>query len=396
MSKLNHKHTIAACFIGYISQAIIVNFAPLLFLTFSTTYGIPLEQITLLITVNFVVQLFTDLLASKYAHRLGYRKCIMLAHILCTLGLIFMTFLPDMMPPLAGLLIAVSLYAVGGGLLEVLVSPIVESCPSPNKAGIMSLLHSFYCWGVVATVLISTGFFVLFGIENWKILSVLLALVPFFNIFFFAIVPLYPIGSEENDEPNYKKLFTQKIFWLMIIMMICAGASELAVSQWASSFAEKGLQVDKTTGDLLGACGFAVTMGCARVLYAKFSEKISMKYATMASAILCIISYLLIGLSPTPVVGLIGCILCGFSVGVFWPGTFSLAAESVKFGGTTMFALLALAGDLGCSSGPTVAGFMAGIFGGNLQHGILCAIIFPILMLLSLFFLKSEKRKTSA
>lgn len=396
MSKLNHKHTIAACFIGYISQAIIVNFAPLLFLTFSTTYGIPLEQITLLITVNFVVQLFTDLLASKYAHRLGYRKCIVLAHILCTLGLIFMTFLPDMMPPLAGLLISVSLYAVGGGLLEVLVSPIVESCPAPNKAGIMSLLHSFYCWGVVATVLISTGFFVLFGIENWKILSVLLALVPFFNIFFFAIVPLYPIGSEENDEPNYKKLFTQKIFWLMIIMMICAGASELAVSQWASSFAEKGLQVDKTTGDLLGACGFAVTMGCARVLYAKFSEKISMKYATMASAILCIISYLLIGLSPTPVVGLIGCILCGFSVGVFWPGTFSLAAESVKFGGTTMFALLALAGDLGCSSGPTVAGFMAGIFGGNLQHGILCAIVFPIVMLLSLFFLKSEKRKTSA
>jgi MFS family permease len=244
---------------------------------------------------------------------------------------------------------------------------------------------------VVATVLISTGFFVLFGIENWKILSVLFALVPFANVFFFSLVPLYPIGDAENDEPNYKKLFTQKIFWLMLIMMICAGASELAVAQWASSFAEKGLQVDKTTGDLLGACGFAVMMGLARVLYAKFSEKISMKIATMASAALCIVSYLMIGLSPSPAIGLIGCMICGFAVGVFWPGTFSLAAESVKYGGTTMFALLALAGDLGCSVGPTVAGFMSGVFGGNLQLGILCAVLFPTVMLISVCFLKKSK-----
>jgi MFS family permease len=389
-TRFNHKHTVAACFIGYISQAIIVNFAPLLFLTFSGTYGIPLEQITLLITLNFGVQLLTDLVASKYAHKIGYRKCIVAAHLFCALGLISMTILPEILPPLAGLLIAVSLYAVGGGLLEVLVSPIVESCPMKNKAGVMSLLHSFYCWGVVATVLFSTGFFVVFGIENWKILSVILALVPLTNMFFFTAVPLYPIGDAENDEPNYKKLFTQKIFWLMLIMMVCAGASELAVAQWASSFAEKGLHVDKTTGDLLGACGFAVTMGISRVLYAKFSEKIPMKYATMASALLCIASYIMIGLSPTPVVGLIGCILCGFSVGVFWPGTFSLAAESVKFGGTTMFALLALAGDLGCSAGPSVAGFMTGVCGGNLQYGILCAVIFPVVMLFSLFFLKKK------
>jgi MFS family permease len=391
MNKLNHKHTITACFVGYICQAIIVNFAPLLFLTFSNTYHIPLEQITLLITVNFGVQLITDLIASRYAHRLGYRKSIIAAHLFCGLGLVSMAFLPDMMSPLVGLLIACSLYAIGGGLLEVLVSPIVESCPSQNKAGIMSLLHSFYCWGVVATVLISTGFFVLFGIENWKILSVLFALVPFANVFFFALVPLYPIGDAENDEPNYKKLFTQKIFWLMLIMMICAGASELAVAQWASSFAEKGLQVDKTTGDLLGACGFAVMMGLARVLYAKFSEKISMKIATMASAALCIVSYLMIGLSPSPAIGLIGCMICGFAVGVFWPGTFSLAAESVKYGGTTMFALLALAGDLGCSVGPTVAGFMSGVFGGNLQLGILCAVLFPTVMLISVCFLKKSK-----
>ena len=392
MKKLNHKHTILACFIGYISQAIIVNFAPLLFMTFSETYTIPLEQITLLITVNFVTQLLTDLLASEFVQKIGYRRAILLAHICCALGLVSMAVLPDLINSFAGLLISTMIYAVGGGLLEVLVSPIVESCPSKNKAGIMSLLHSFYCWGVVATVLLSTAFFVFVGIEHWRWLSCLFALVPFFNIFFFSFVPLYPIGEDENDAPNYKKLFSQKVFWLMLIMMVCSGASELAVAQWASSFAESALAVDKTTGDLLGACGFAVTMGIARVLYAKFSEKISMKYATMACSILCIVSYLIIGLSPYPVLALIGCVLCGFSVGVFWPGTFSLATESVKFGGTTMFALLALSGDLGCSSGPSVAGFMASVFGGNLQHGILCAIIFPAILLCCLFFLKDKPK----
>lgn len=392
MKKLTHKHTIFACFIGYISQAIIVNFAPLLFLTFSETYEIPLEQITLLITINFVTQLLTDLLASEYVQKIGYRRAILLAHICCALGLVCMAVLPDVINSFAGLLISTMIYAVGGGLLEVLVSPIVESCPSKNKAGIMSLLHSFYCWGVVATILLSTAFFVFVGIERWRLLSCLFALVPLLNVFFFSVVPLYPIGEEENDAPNYKKLFSQKIFWLMLIMMVCSGASELAVAQWASSFAESALAVDKTMGDLLGACGFAVTMGIARVLYARFSEKIPMKYATMACSVLCIVSYLIIGLSPYPVLALIGCILCGFSVGVFWPGTFSLATESVKFGGTTMFALLALSGDLGCSSGPTVAGWMASLFGGNLRHGILCAVIFPVILLCCLFFLKDKPK----
>ncbi|MBR6744126.1 MAG: MFS transporter [Clostridia bacterium] len=392
MKKLTHKHTIFACFIGYISQAIIVNFAPLLFLTFSETYEIPLEQITLLITINFVTQLLTDLLASEYIQKIGYRRAILLAHICCALGLVCMAVLPDVINSFAGLLISTMIYAVGGGLLEVLVSPIVESCPSKNKAGIMSLLHSFYCWGVVATILLSTAFFVFVGIERWRLLACLFALVPFLNVFFFSVVPLYPIGEEENDAPNYKKLFSQKIFWLMLIMMVCSGASELAVAQWASSFAESALAVDKTTGDLLGACGFAVTMGIARVLYARFSEKIPMKYATMACSVLCIVSYLIIGLSPYPVLALIGCILCGFSVGIFWPGTFSLATESVKFGGTTMFALLALSGDLGCSSGPTVAGWMASLFGGNLRHGILCAVIFPVILLCCLFFLKDKPK----
>ncbi|MBQ2987743.1 MAG: MFS transporter [Clostridia bacterium] len=392
MKKLTHKHTIFACFIGYISQAIIVNFAPLLFLTFSETYEIPLEQITLLITINFVTQLLTDLLASEYVQKIGYRRAILLAHICCALGLVCMAVLPDVINSFAGLLISTMIYAVGGGLLEVLVSPIVESCPSKNKAGIMSLLHSFYCWGVVATILLSTAFFVFVGIERWRLLACLFALVPFLNVFFFSVVPLYPIGEEENDAPNYKKLFSQKIFWLMLIMMVCSGASELAVAQWASSFAESALAVDKTTGDLLGACGFAVTMGIARVLYARFSEKIPMKYATMACSVLCIVSYLIIGLSPYPVLALIGCILCGFSVGIFWPGTFSLATESVKFGGTTMFALLALSGDLGCSSGPTVAGWMAALFGGNLRHGILCAVIFPVILLCCLFFLKDKPK----
>jgi fucose permease len=304
-----------------------------------------------------------------------------------------MAVLPDVIPSFAGLLISTMIYAIGGGLLEVLVSPIVESCPSKNKAGIMSLLHSFYCWGVVATVLTSTAFFVFVGIEHWRLLSCLFALIPFFNIFFFSAVPLFPIGEEENDQPNYKKLFSQKVFWLMLIMMVCAGASELSVAQWVSSFAESALGVDKTIGDLLGACGFAVTMGIARVLYAKFSEKIPMKHATTFCAILCIVSYLIIGLSPDPVIALIGCIICGFSVGIFWPGSFSIAAKEMPKQTTLMFALLSLAGDVGCTVGPTIAGFVCNAAGGDLRIGILSAIVFPIILPLCLFILiRSDKK----
>lgn len=389
MKKLTYKHTVAACLAGYISQAIIVNLAPLLYLTFAKEFCLQIPKITLLTLLNFLTQLCTDLVASKYAGKIGYRKCVVTACFLCAIGLIGLAVLPSVMPPLVGLLCATFLYAVGGGLLEVLISPIIEACPTQNKTGMMSFLHSFYCWGVVVTVLLSTLFFVLCGVEKWRVLSCLFAIVPFVTAFYFTQVPIYQTQTETDDKPNYKTLFTQKIFWVVVLLMICAGASELAVAQWASALTEQGLGVSKTMGDLLGVCGFAVMMGISRLLYGKFSEKLPLKPTMAICAVTCAIGYLLIAFSPAPLVGFIGCMLCGFSVGIFWPGTFSLATRTVKNGGTTMFALLAVSGDTGCALGPALVGFTSG--SGGLKTGILFALIFPALLLLALALLGKEK-----
>ncbi len=389
----NCRKTIVACFIAYITQAVIVNFAPLLFVTFQEQYKIPLEQITLLATLNFIVQLMTDFVASRYAQKIGYRKCVVAAHILAGLGFVMMTVLPDIIGGFAGLMVSTVIYAVGGGLIEVLISPIVEACPTKNKAGIMSLMHSFYSWGVLLTALLSTGFFVLAGIDNWKYMALIWALVPFINAICFARVKIYPLETGGDDKPNYRELFSQKVFWIMILLMICSGASEIAVSNWTSTFAEIGLNVNKTVGDLLAVCGFALFMGLSRVVYAKFSEKIPMKPYMIVCGILCVTGYCMIGFAKDPIIGLIGCMVCGFAVGIFWPGTFSLATKNVRAGGTTMFALLAFAGDTGCSLGPTVAGFMTGVLNNNLSHGIFCAVIFPILLIIGLCFLNLNKKR---
>ncbi len=376
------RKTIYACFIGYIVQAIVNNFVPLLFLTFEKSYGIPLSQITMLITINFGVQLFIDLLSAGFVDRIGYRASILIAHICAALGLLGLVILPELLPSaFAGLLIAVIIYAVGGGLIEVLISPIMESCPTDNKEKAMSLLHSFYCWGHVAVVLLSTLFFLVFGIENWKILTVLWVIVPAGNVFVFAKAPLAPLVEEGESGLSLRDLCRQKVFWLLMLMMLCAGASEQSVSQWASTFAEKGLGVSKTLGDLAGPMAFAVLMGSARAFYGKFGEKLDLDRFMLGSSALCVVSYLCISLAPSPVISLIGCAVCGLSVGIMWPGTFSKASASLKNGGTAMFALLALAGDLGCSGGPTLVGSVSSAASENLKVGILAAIIFPILLM---------------
>lgn len=390
--KHGYKLTIFSCFLSYVVQAIVINFAPLLFLTFQSEFNIPIEQITLLVTVNFIVQLLTDLASSKFVHKIGYRNGMLTAHALSFAGMVSLTFLPDVLGGFTGLLISVMIYAVGGGLLEVLVSPIVEGCPTKNKAGIMSLMHSFYCWGAVFTVLVSTGFFSLFGIENWRYITLLWSIIPVICFVLFLKAPIYPINEESDDKPNYKELLTQKAFIVMFVIMICAGASEQAVAQWTSTFAESTLHLNKTAGDLLGVCGFAAMMGLSRLIYAKFSEKLPMKSAMMFSALLCIASYLLIGLTNSSLCGLIGCVLCGFSVGLFWPGTFSLATVGVKGCGTTMFALLALAGDMGCSLGPTVVGFVSGIANNGFKTGIFAATVFPAILLVCLGMLKKSAK----
>lgn len=393
-TKNEYNKTIRSCFVAYIVQAIVNNFVPLLFLTFQRTYDIPLSQITMLITFNFGVQLLVDLLSVSFVDRLGYRFCMVLAHILSAAGLIFLTVLPEILPSaFAGILIAVMIYAIGGGLLEVLVSPVVESCPSDNKEKAMSMLHSFYCWGHVGVVLISTVFFSAFGITNWKILAVLWAIVPLVNAAAFTKVPIRSLMEEGETGLSLKELLTMKTFWILLIMMICAGASEQGVSQWASTLAEKGLGITKTAGDLAGPMAFAILMGASRAFYGKYGDRISLDRFMVLSSLLCIASYLGISLLGMPQLSLVCCALCGLSVGIMWPGTFSKAAAALPKGGTAMFALLALGGDVGCSGGPTLVGFVSEFFGGDLKKGILAGGVFPVLLLLGVALCRKGKEE---
>lgn len=394
--KYSYDCTMRACFTGYIVQAIVNNFVPLLFLTFQRTYHIPLQQITLLVTFNFGIQLLTDLLSVAFVDRMGYQASMVLAHILSALGLICLTVLPEWMGhPFAGILISVIVYAVGGGLLEVLVSPVVEACPSTHKEKAMSMLHSFYCWGHVGVVLFSSIFFKLAGIENWKLLAVLWAVIPILNALVFTRVPIAPVLPEGEEGMTIGTLFQNRTFWLLFVMMICAGASEQSVSQWASLFAEKGLGISKTAGDLAGPMAFAVLMGASRAFYGNYGEKINLDRFMAVSSVLCILSYLCLVFMPVPVLSLAGCALCGLSVGILWPGTFSRASKALPAGGTALFALLALGGDIGCSGGPSLVGMVSGMCKGNLKIGILAALIFPVFLLTGAKF-ETKKDKISS
>lgn len=388
----NYKTTMYACFVGYIVQAIVNNFAPLLFVTFESSYNVPLSKITILITVNFLIQLFIDMLSAGVIDRIGYRASVIIAHIFSAVGLLLLTFLPELLPdPYIGILISVCIYAIGGGLIEVLISPMVEACPTENKEKTMSLLHSFYCFGHVLVVLLSTGFFALFGIGNWKILALVWACIPIINAIVFIKAPIYLLNEDGEKGLTLSGLFKQKLFWILMLMMLCSGASEQAVSQWASVFAEKGLNISKTLGDLAGPMSFAVFMGLSRIIYGRYGDRLNLNRFMKFSCVLCIASYMCISLIPASAIGLIGCAICGFSVGILWPGTYSIAAAAIKGGGTLMFAMLALAGDLGCSAGPTLAGLVSGRFGGDLRIGILSAMIFPVLMLIGIFLTGKKK-----
>ena len=384
-----YNKTVIACFIGYIVQAIVNNFVPLLFLTFQRSYNIPLSQITLLVTFNFGIQLLVDFSAISFVDKIGYRASMIIAHIFSALGLILLTILPEVLgSPFIGILISVIIYAIGGGLLEVLVSPVLEACPSDNKEMAMSMLHSFYCWGHVGVVLISTLFFYIFGIKNWKIMSIIWAIIPIFNTFVFTKVPIAKLIEDNEEGLSLKILFSLKAFWVLLIMMICAGASEQSVSQWASVFAEKGLKISKTAGDLAGPMAFAILMGISRLFYGKYGDKINLDKFMIYSSLLCILSYLGISLIQVPVICLLACAICGLSVGIMWPGTFSKASKALPRGGTAMFALLALGGDVGCSVGPTLVGMISSLNNGNLKTGILAGIIFPITLLLGIIACK--------
>lgn len=384
-----YRRTLYASYLGYITQAIINNLAPLLFVIFQDEYHISVAQIGFLVTYNFGVQILVDVLAARYAEHLGYKPCIVVAHVLCAAGLVGLGVLPGLMPPYAGLLLAVTVYAVGGGLIEVLISPIVQVLPTDEKSSAMSLLHSFYCWGHAAVVILTTLFFWLVGTAYWRLLTALWAILPAANAVLFVGCPIRVLSEDAGPMP-VKQLLRMGMFWLFAILMVCSGAAEQAMSQWASYFAERGLRVSKSMGDLLGPCLFALLMGLSRLFYGIKGEKIPLERFIIFSGILCIASYLIAVLAPLPVLALVGCGLCGLSVGILWPGVFSLAAEYCPQGGTAMFALLALAGDVGCSSGPSLVGAVAQGFHGQLKAGLLAAIVFPVVLSVGVRFLKRK------
>ena len=385
--KKNYRKTLIACYLGFITQAIAANFAPLLFLTFNRSYGVPLGKIALIPAVFFVVQLIVDIICAQVVDKIGYRKCVVASEICSAIGLMLLAFLPDVLPdPFAGILISVVVYAVGSGLIEVLVSPIVEACPFEHKEATMSLLHSFYCWGSVAVIALSSLFFKFAGLHNWKILACLWALLPLVNILNFATCPIeHPTGGEKGM--GIIELFKTPLFYLAVILMVCAGASELSMAQWASAFAESALGLSKTAGDLAGPCLFAVTMGACRAFFGKFGDRLNLIKFMIASGVICVISYLLASLSPIPVLGLAGCVICGFSVAIMWPGTISVCSPRIPKGGTAFFAMLAMAGDLGGAAGPALVGNISQASGDNLQKGLLVGIVFPMVLVIALLLL---------
>lgn len=392
--KKNYKKTLIACYLGFVTQAIAANFAPLLFLKFHNDYGISLGKIALIPTMFFLTQLTVDLLCAKFVDRIGYRKCVVASEVASAAGLIGLAFLPELLPePFIGIILSVIVYAIGSGLIEVLVSPIVEACPFEHKDAAMSLLHSFYCWGSVGVVLLSTLFFTVFGIDSWKWLACIWALIPLYNIYNFATCPIERL-VDEGKGMGIRGLFRVPMFWVAVILMVCAGASELSMAQWASAYAESAIGLSKTVGDLAGPCMFAVTMGVSRVIYGKYGDRMNLMSFMMGSGLLCLVCYGMASLSSDPVIGLVGCIVCGFSVGIMWPGTISISSSRLPFGGTAMFAMLAMAGDLGGAFGPSLVGNITEAANDNLQAGMLAGSVFPLVLLISLLLLKGLQRSS--
>ncbi len=387
---MNYKRTKYACYLGYVSSAIINNFAPLLYVTFMTEFKFSATMIGFLIAINFAVQMSVDFFGARYAERIGYKRMICTGCLFCAAGLALLGVLPYILPSYTAIAIATVIYAIGGGIMEVLVSPIVEAIPGDNKASTMSMLHSFYAWGQLLVVVASTVYFVLFSTTHWRVLSAIWAVVPLLAFCLFINAPVNVFAEGEARIP-FREIFSNKIFIIFMVLMLTAGASELAVAQWISAYAEKGLNVSKTMGDLLGTSLFALCMGIARIVYGFFGEKLNLKKYMFFCGILCVAGYLIATLMPVEIIALLGCGLVGFSVGIMWPGTLSIAAKYFPQGGTAIFGILAMAGDIGCMAGPGLVAFVAEYLtlnGSDLKAGMLASIVFPALFTIFINFTK--------
>lgn len=387
----NYNRTKLACYLGFVTQAITANFTPLLFLSFHREYQVPLVQLALIPAVFYFMQLLVDFLCARLAKYIDYRKYIIVSEVTSALGLIGLTFVPNLFAqPFIGILLCVMIYSIGSGLIEVLCSPIIEACPFPNKESMMSLLHSFYCWGAVGVIVGSTLFFALFGVENWRYLSLFWALIPLYNIYNFSTCPIEPIVPDA-EEMTMGQLLKNKVFWVFLLLMIATGACESSMAQWASAFTEASFNIGKTLGDLAGPCGFALCMGFSRLWYGKMGMKVNLSNFMLLSGVLCLIGYVTASLASIPIVALTGCMLCGLAVGIMWPGSISLSSARITTGGTAMFALLALAGDIGGVVGPSVVGICTHYSGENIQSGLLYAGIFSLLLMSCLLYLRLKK-----
>lgn len=392
--KLTHRATMLACYNGYITQAICINLAPLFYLTFQNQFGLSVTDISFLIAVNFTAQLLVDILSSKFGARMDLRFFTVLAHILAAVGLLGLSLFPMFLPPYIGLLIAVALLGAGGGFTEVTISPLLEACPTEGKSGNMSLLHSFYCWGQAGVVLLSSVYFAFFEIDtSWVYLPYLWAIIPALGALAFCLVPIYRLPADEKGESGAGRLFRMPVFLCFLLLMLCAGASEMVMSQWSSAFAESALGIPKELGDLFGPCLFALMMGTSRLLYGKYSDRINRHRVMLYACVLCGISYLLAAFSPIPALSLCGCAMCGFGVGIFWPGLLSRASSTIPTGGMSMFALLALAGDVGCLAGPSIAGSISDLFG-DLRAGFIFAVLFPLICFVGLIIQHKTKKRS--
>ena len=391
METKDYSKTKIACYLGFVTQAIVANFIPLLFMIFYREYDIPLASLALIPAVFYAVQLVVDFLCAKFKN-IDYRKSIIISEATSALGLAGLAFVPSLFPgsPLVGILLCVCIYAIGSGLIEVLCSPIIEACPFPNKEGMMSLLHSFYCWGAVGVILGSTVFFTLFGLENWRILACLWALIPLYNIINFATCPIEPI-VEDSEGMSMSQLLKNKMFWIFLVLMIATGASEASMAQWTSAFAEASLGVDKAIGDLAGPCGFAFCMGLGRLWYGKKGQNMDLSSYMTAAGILCFVAYLIAALSSVPLIAFAGCMVSGLAVAIMWPGSISLTSARIPCGGTALFALLALAGDVGGTVGPSLVGLGTTSGENNIQNGLLLASVFPVILVICLFIVRRLK-----
>ena len=387
--KINYTPTKIASYAGLFVQAIVNNFLPILFIALQDVYKIGYEKLGRLIMFNFVTQLVTDILTPKIVGILGYRKCAIMCQGFAALGLTMLSFMPRIMPdPYVGIVISVMVYAFASGLMEVILSPMVEMLPTKNKSGNMAVLHSFYCWGQAVTTLVTTLLVSLLGYVNWMYIPILWAIVPFINMFSFIKVPIIEPEPERKSD-SLKTLLSSPLFRCFTVMMVCAGASEIAMAEWASMFAQQALGVSKVVGDLAGPCAFAIFMGTGRILYARVSAKLSFRKTVIVLSALCAACYLTTALTGIPILALVSCAVCGFTVSVMWPGSYSAGARAFPRGDAVMFSVFAMCGDLGCCLGPWILGIIADIK--SLHAGFAVTALFPIIMLITaIFFFKEE------